>query len=384
MIRGVFGIDPRARRARKRRRNLKRKGENRQKVRTNGPLNGDGAVDSSIEAAEWVPDNLATVGMLESRHDDREPPEPKEDGSDGDWVPSDSHVLAFNDGPLPEWKRASGDPNGDSPLAPPQEPPGARSAAKAPPAPAPQPPSSEAPDALAAAEARLKETEERLHQAQARAQQAEDRGEQLTTNLEALKRRLDERAKETEEQIAKELSRREAWLAQELERREAQLEEELNVHEAELVKELRREASQSKSELAMKVTARAADAEAELEQLRTDLAEAKKAIAEREKEAERVRDAAAREADAAKEAREKLKAQQATPQRPKREPPPGKVDLNDADFETFRSLGLSVTQSARVIAQREQRRGFNSLDELDEVWGMPRELLEMLKQKTFV
>jgi DNA uptake protein ComE-like DNA-binding protein len=51
----------------------------------------------------------------------------------------------------------------------------------------------------------------------------------------------------------------------------------------------------------------------------------------------------------------------------------GKLDLNGVTFEQLRELGLSVTQSARVISCRETRGGFDSLEELEEVPGLPRD-----------
>jgi DNA uptake protein ComE-like DNA-binding protein len=48
------------------------------------------------------------------------------------------------------------------------------------------------------------------------------------------------------------------------------------------------------------------------------------------------------------------------------------LDLNSATFEELRDLGLSVTQSARVIAYRDTRGGYESLDELDEIPGLPK------------
>lgn len=58
----------------------------------------------------------------------------------------------------------------------------------------------------------------------------------------------------------------------------------------------------------------------------------------------------------------------------------GPVALNDATFEDLRSLGLSVSQSARLIAQRDQRGGFSSPDELDGLYGMPRDTITELMQ----
>jgi hypothetical protein len=68
------------------------------------------------------------------------------------------------------------------------------------------------------------------------------------------------------------------------------------------------------------------------------------------------------------------------PPRPK--PPEGKIDVNRASFETLRSLGLSVSQTARLVGQRDQAGGFRSIVDLDAVWGLPRDLVEVLKQRS--
>jgi DNA uptake protein ComE-like DNA-binding protein len=59
----------------------------------------------------------------------------------------------------------------------------------------------------------------------------------------------------------------------------------------------------------------------------------------------------------------------------------GKPDLNSATFEQLRDLGLSVTQSARVIAYRDVRGGFESADELDEIPGLPKETRRSLRDQ---
>jgi DNA uptake protein ComE-like DNA-binding protein len=59
----------------------------------------------------------------------------------------------------------------------------------------------------------------------------------------------------------------------------------------------------------------------------------------------------------------------------------GKLDVNEATFEQFRDLGLSVTQSARLISHRDARGGFDSLDELDEVPGLPKGLKRTLRDQ---
>jgi competence protein ComEA len=68
-------------------------------------------------------------------------------------------------------------------------------------------------------------------------------------------------------------------------------------------------------------------------------------------------------------------------------PPPGSatpVSLNSASFEELRDVGLSVTQTGRVLAHRERGGGFTSLDELDEIPGFPQDFLEQVKPRLTV
>jgi DNA uptake protein ComE-like DNA-binding protein len=59
----------------------------------------------------------------------------------------------------------------------------------------------------------------------------------------------------------------------------------------------------------------------------------------------------------------------------------GRVHLNEVSFEELRDLGLSVTQSARVIAYRDVRGGYGSLDEIDEVPGLPKDTRRLLREQ---
>jgi DNA uptake protein ComE-like DNA-binding protein len=59
----------------------------------------------------------------------------------------------------------------------------------------------------------------------------------------------------------------------------------------------------------------------------------------------------------------------------------GKPNVNSVTFEDLRDLGLSVTQSARVIAYRDVRDGYESLDELDEVPGLPKTTRRALRDQ---
>lgn len=69
-------------------------------------------------------------------------------------------------------------------------------------------------------------------------------------------------------------------------------------------------------------------------------------------------------------------------------PPPAQpgtiVDLNSGRAEDFRSLGMSVTQTRRVIEFREQNGGYSSVDDLDRVVGFSREFLAQLKPRLSV
>ncbi|MDX6605898.1 MAG: Helix-hairpin-helix motif [Solirubrobacterales bacterium] len=59
----------------------------------------------------------------------------------------------------------------------------------------------------------------------------------------------------------------------------------------------------------------------------------------------------------------------------------GPADINAAGYEDLRELGLSVAESARLIAIRDVRGGIRSLDELDDVGDLPAERLTELKSR---
>jgi DNA uptake protein ComE-like DNA-binding protein len=70
-------------------------------------------------------------------------------------------------------------------------------------------------------------------------------------------------------------------------------------------------------------------------------------------------------------------------------PPPasqagGTIELNAVTFEQLRTQGLSVTQATRLLAHRERVGRFQSVDELDEIAGFPREFAEELKRRSTV
>jgi DNA uptake protein ComE-like DNA-binding protein len=62
----------------------------------------------------------------------------------------------------------------------------------------------------------------------------------------------------------------------------------------------------------------------------------------------------------------------------------GRLELNTASVEGLRGLGLSITQAARLVANREARGGFASLDELDAVPGLPSEQRAELRERVYV
>ena len=57
-----------------------------------------------------------------------------------------------------------------------------------------------------------------------------------------------------------------------------------------------------------------------------------------------------------------------------RRPRGATIELNSVTFEQLRAQGLSVTQATRLLAHRERVGRFQSVDELDEVPGLPQEL----------
>jgi outer membrane biosynthesis protein TonB len=59
----------------------------------------------------------------------------------------------------------------------------------------------------------------------------------------------------------------------------------------------------------------------------------------------------------------------------------GPADINAARYEELRELGLSVAESAQLIAVRDVRGGIRSLDELDDVGDFPAERLTELKSR---
>ena len=57
------------------------------------------------------------------------------------------------------------------------------------------------------------------------------------------------------------------------------------------------------------------------------------------------------------------------------------INLASASLDQLRTLGMSVTQAKRVLNYRERNNGFDSLDELDSVPGLPEPFLASIKRR---
>ena len=114
----------------------------------------------------------------------------------------------------------------------------------------------------------------------------------------------------------------------------------------------------------------------------------RRAEARRERRAEKVaeREKRVSTAEAASQAKSPSESKGADSQpaeekaRPRRRG--GPLDVNKASFEQFRELGMSVTEATRVIAYRERRNGFQSVDDLDAVPGLSKKLTKIRDQLT--
>jgi DNA uptake protein ComE-like DNA-binding protein len=60
----------------------------------------------------------------------------------------------------------------------------------------------------------------------------------------------------------------------------------------------------------------------------------------------------------------------------------GAIELNVVSFEQLREEGLSVTQATRLLAHRERVGRFQSVNEIDEIPGLPSDLAEDLKRRS--
>jgi DNA uptake protein ComE-like DNA-binding protein len=126
----------------------------------------------------------------------------------------------------------------------------------------------------------------------------------------------------------------------------------------------------------------AAELGAEVQRLRSELADAEKrgaAEASRAEQAERKVASLGERIEAMKRAAARAAAA-AHPDGDAEERPDGRLDLNAASFEQLRALGLSVTQAGRVIGQREQHGGFSFVEDVDGIVGIPKAVKKTLKQ----
>ena len=57
------------------------------------------------------------------------------------------------------------------------------------------------------------------------------------------------------------------------------------------------------------------------------------------------------------------------------------VSLNSATYEELRSLGLSVAETGRLLAERERMGGFRTLEDVASIRGLPRSLIDELGDK---
>jgi competence protein ComEA len=145
----------------------------------------------------------------------------------------------------------------------------------------------------------------------------------------------------------------------------------------ELQTELRVQAKAAKAEIAEALEERDALSE-RVEELQSELAEAKKRVSTKKP---------------GPQPKPRAKAEPKAQPKPEPEPQPkararratgrknGKLDLNSATFEELRGLGLSVTLSARLIAYRDVRGGFESLDELNEIPGLSKKTLGEIREQ---
>jgi len=76
--------------------------------------------------------------------------------------------------------------------------------------------------------------------------------------------------------------------------------------------------------------------------------------------------------------------QQGQPESPAEPQLAGTIELNSVTFEQLRAQGLSVTQATRLLAHRERVGRFQSVDEIDEIAGFPREFAEDLKRRSAI
>jgi DNA uptake protein ComE-like DNA-binding protein len=192
---------------------------------------------------------------------------------------------------------------------------------------------------------------------------------------------LDEPAGPLHHEAPDEQESRIAELENALEARENELEQTLEEREAEFaqgVRELEAVFNERRSKLEERVTA----LDQELEDREAELREQ---AAQREELLGRINELEAELADAERNAPARPMAAESDI-RPTAAERTGKtegtqLDVNSATFEELRDLGLSITQSARIIAHRDTRDRFRSLDELNGIPGLPKETRATLRSQ---
>jgi DNA uptake protein ComE-like DNA-binding protein len=230
--------------------------------------------------------------------------------------------------------------------------------------------------AKAVAEPESRGDSEGLEEARRALAQERERNADLARRIEDLQADLRTQASEAEETLARTVQESEAEFAAALRERDEALKE----RETELKEQLSDRYERRKADLSKDFDERQAELGDQLAalEMRLDVREdeLREQASRREAKLEdRIRDLQEQLADA------KLGTNEAAKKKPRRRAgsKDGEHSVNDVSFEQLRELGLSVTQSARVIAYRETRGGFDSLDELDEIPGLPKDARGTLK-----
>lgn len=203
-----------------------------------------------------------------------------------------------------------------------------------------------------------------------------ERNADLAARVSDLQAELRAQTEEAEATLARTVKEQEAEFAAALRERDEALKE----RETELKQQLSRRYEKRKAELSKDFDERQAELGDQLAalEMRLDVREdeLREQAGRREAKLEdRIRDLQEQLADA------KLRTNEAASSKKSRRRGGNKggPDVNEVSFEQLRELGLSVTQSARVIAYRETRGGFDSLEELDEIPGLPKDTRGILK-----